>query len=173
MEGCLCLRMFLFLFLKRHLFEDNTKRAVNDPQAFSWNDFCLPPVGTLLSFCLVYRMPLRAARAGSRYTCTLWNVSNFCRLQQLLLLGSSLPCCIQEIGDVNAMKAAYLNDEQIVKAPGSGSWFFRKWGLTLAGPGDISGGKNTRGTLKEQEFRSWVLVTIRCSSTQAQKQMIV
>lgn len=71
MEGCLCLRMFLFLFLKRHLFEDNTKRAVNDPQAFSSHDFCLPPVGTLLSFCLVYRMPLRAARARSRYTCTL------------------------------------------------------------------------------------------------------
>lgn len=29
--------------------------------------------------------------------------------------------------------------------------------------------ENTRGTLKEQEFRSWVLVTNRCSNTQAQK----
>ena len=39
------------------------------------------------------------------------------------------------------MKAAYLNDEQIVKAPGIRIVVFRKWGLTLAGPGDISGGK--------------------------------
>ena len=66
---------------------------------------------------------------------------------------------IQEIGDVNAMKAAYLNDEQIVKAdpdPGGRTW--RKWW------------ENThREILKEQELRPWVLVTIRCSNTPAQE----
>lgn len=82
----------------------------------------------MFCFCLVYRIiPLRAARARSRYACTLSKlemsqISADCN--SFLMLGSS--CCIQEIGDVNAMKAAYLNDEQIVKAPGSGSWFFRK-----------------------------------------------
>ena len=77
---------------------------------FAWYTVCpsVPPVPEVVTLVL----------------CQNLNVSNFCRLQQLLLLGSS--CCIQEIGDVNAMKAAYLNDEQIVKAPGSGSCFFRK-----------------------------------------------
>lgn len=81
------------------------------------------------NFCFVFAwytvypsVPEVVSRCSSVKT---WNLSknNSCRLQQLVLLrqlhliiyvrhGRS----IQEIGDVNAMKAAYLNDEQIVKA---------------------------------------------------------
>ena len=130
MEGCLCLRMFLFLFLKRHLFKDNTKRAVNDPQAFSSHDFCLPPVGTLLSFCLVYRIiPLRAR---SRYTCTL------SKLECLKISADCNSSCCLALLVASRKLVMWMPWKQhtsmmsrLWRPPAPDPVFFRKWGFNL------------------------------------------
>ncbi len=83
-----------------------------------------------LWFCFFALLPLHPW--SQSYTCTLWKLECLNTLLQIVV-SAAWPFdekshrnlfCIQEIGDVNAMKAAYLNDEQIVKAPKSGGLDF-------------------------------------------------
>lgn len=125
-------KLFVCLMVTQTLALDKELSTIHKTSHVMIFVYLLSELCVLLLLGIPYAPPCRPCpKSLHLYLVKTWNVSNFCRLQQLLLLGPSLPWCIQEIGDVNAMKAAYLNDEQIVKAPGSGSCFFSKMRFNL------------------------------------------